>query len=206
MKLYFADGTCSLSPHIVLQELGLDYDLVRVDNRTKQTSEGVDFRTVNPKGYVAALRIGGGAVLTEGPVLVQYLADLRPDHGLAPPPGTLERLRLQEWLSFVTSELHAGAHPLFRSDLPEEALAFFRARFLDRLGLVEATLTQRAFLLGDEFSAADAYLYTVLDWTPRFGIDLARWPSTDAYVRGVAARPSVGAARAREAAAPAIPA
>ena len=123
MKLYFAPGTCSLSPHIVLQELGLPYGLVRVDNRSKRLSDGGDFLAVNPKGYVAALRLDTGEVLTEGPALVQYLADLKPEAGLAPPNGTLERVRLQEWLSVVGSEIHAGAAPLFDKDLPDSVRA-----------------------------------------------------------------------------------
>lgn len=133
MNLYFAPDTCSFSPHIVLQELGLPYDLVRVNNRTKRTSEDGDFLAVNPKGYVAALQLESGEVLTEGPALVQYLADLKPKAGLAPANGTLERVRLQEWLNFITSEVHAGSALLFNKDLPEAVQDLFKARLFKRL-------------------------------------------------------------------------
>lgn len=199
MKLYFAPNTCSFAPHIVLQELGLAYDLIRVNNHTKRTSEGGDFLAINPKGYVAALELDDGRVLTEGPALVQYLADLRPEAGLAPANGTLERVQLQEWLSFITSEIHAGAVPLFNTDLPEDVQAIFRARLFRRLDVIETTLGDRAYLLGDRFTVADAYLHTVLRWMPGFSIELARWPTTMAYQVHVGKRPSISAAHAREA-------
>ena len=128
MKLYYAPHACSLSPHIVLRELGLSFDLVKVDNRTRLTADGRDFRTINPKGYVAALELDDGQVLTDGPAIVQYLADLDPESRLAPRAGTWERVRLQEWLNFVATEIHAGSAPLFNTALPEEALACFRTR------------------------------------------------------------------------------
>jgi glutathione S-transferase len=199
MKLCFAPDTCSFSPHIVLQELGLPYELVRVNNRSKRTSEGRDFLAVNPKGYVAALELDGGAVLTEGPALVQYLADLRPEAGLAPASGTLERVRLQEWLNFVTSEIHAGATPLFNADIPEDVRTIFSARLFRRLDLIETTLSERAYLLGDRFTVSDAYLYTVLGWMPGFAIDLARWPRIAAYRERIGKRPSIAGALARDA-------
>jgi glutathione S-transferase len=177
MKLYFASGTCSFSPHIILQELGMPYDLVRVNNKTKETSEGNDFRTVNPKGYVAALQLETGTVLTEGPAIVQYLADLKPETGLAPANGTFARSQLQEWLSFVNSEIHAGVGPLFNPAFPEEARTIFK----------------------DTFTVADAYLFTVFGWFPHLAIDLGAWPAIAEYVKRIEARPSVAAARAREA-------
>ncbi|MBO1021066.1 glutathione transferase GstA [Methylobacterium sp. SD274] len=199
MKLFFAPGTCSFSPHIVLQELNLSYDLVRVDNRTKRTSEGRDFLAVNPKGYVAALELDDGEVLTEGPAIVQYLADLRPELGLAPANGTLERVRLQEWLNFITSEIHAGAAPLFNQTLPKPVRSTFETRLFRRLDLIDATLLKKAYLLGDRFTVADAYLYTVLGWMPGFSIDLMRWPRIDDYHSRIARRPSVVRAHMREA-------
>lgn len=199
MKLFFAPDTCSFSPHIVLQELNLPYDLVRVDNRSKRTSEGGDFLAVNPKGYVAALELDGGEVLTEGPAIVQYLADLRPELGLAPANGTLERVRLQEWLNFITSEIHAGAAPLFNATLPKAARGIFEERLFRRLDLIDGTLREKAYLLGDRFTVADAYLYTVLDWMPGFSIELARWPRIDDYRSRIATRPSIVRAHWREA-------
>lgn len=199
MKLYFAPDTCSLSPHIVLQELGLPYELVRVNNRTKRTSAGEDFLAINPKGYVAALELDTGEVLTEGPAIVQYLADLKPEAGLAPAAGTLARVRLQEWLNFITSEVHAGSSPLFNRALPEEALAIFRDRLFRRLGFIEVSLASRDYLVGDGFTVADAYLFTVLGWMKGFSIDLDRWPAMARYTQRIGARASVQTALAREA-------
>lgn len=204
MKLYFATDTCSLSPHIVLQELGLAYDLVRVNNRTKRTSEGGDFRTINPKGYVAALVLDSGEVLTEGPALVQYLADLKPEKGLAPANGALARVRLQEWLNFITSEIHAGSSPLFNKELPEPVRQIFSARLFKRFEMIDATLAKHAYLMGASFSVADAYLFTVLSWMPALGIDLGRWKSIVGYVERIDVRPSVVRAREREAEIPPI--
>ena len=204
MKLYFAPATCSLSPHIVLQELRLPYDLVRVDNRTKRTSEGGDFMTINPKGYVAALVLDTGDVLTEGPAIVQYLADLYPESGLAPANGTLERVRLQEWLNFITSEIHSGSSPLFNKDLPEDMKTFFKTRLSRRFDFIESRLTTQKYLIGNRFTVADAYLYTVLSWMKGFGIDLKRWPNVAAYLRLIGVRPSVAAALEREAVVPSV--
>ena len=204
MKLYFAADTCSLSPHIVLQELGLPYELVRVNNRTKRTSTGENFLAINPKGYVAALELDSGEVLTEGPAIVQYLADLKPEAGLAPAAGTLERVRLQEWLNFITSEVHAGSSPLFNRALPEEALAVFRDRLFRRLDLIEGHLASRDYLAGDGFTVADAYLFTVLGWMTGFSIDLGRWPAIALYAERIGARASVKVALAREAEIPPV--
>lgn len=204
MKLYFAPDTCSLSPHIVLQELGLPYELVRVNNRTKRTSAGEDFLAINPKGYVAALELETGEVLTEGPAIVQYLADLKPEAGLAPAAGTLARVRLQEWLNFITSEVHAGSSPLFNRALPEEALVIFRDRLFRRLDFIEVNLNSRDYLVGDGFTVADAYLFTVLGWMKGFSIDLGRWPAIARYMHRVGARAGVQAALAREAEIPPV--
>ncbi|BBU64016.1 glutathione S-transferase (plasmid) [Methylosinus sp. C49] len=204
MKLYFAPDTCSLSPHIVLQELGLPYELVRVNNRTKRTSMGEDFLAINPKGYVAALELDTGEVLSEGPAIVQYLADLMPEAALAPAAGTLARVRLQEWLNFITSEVHAGSSPLFNRALPEEALAIFRDRLFRRLDFIEVNLASRDYLVGDGFTVADAYLFTVLGWMKGFSIDLDRWPATARHMQRIGARASVQAALAREAEIPPV--
>jgi len=204
MKLYFAPDTCSLSPHIVLQELGMPYELVRVNNRTKRTSTGEDFLAVNPKGYVAALELETGEVLTEGPAIVQYLADLKPEAGLAPAAGTLERIRLQEWLNFITSEVHAGSSPLFNRALPEEALVIFRDRLFRRLDFIEVNLASRDYLVGDGFTVADAYLFTVLGWMKGVSIDLDRWPATARHMQRIGARASVQSALAREAEIPPV--
>jgi glutathione S-transferase len=199
MKLYFAPHTCSLSPHIVLQELGLPHQLIKVDNQTKLTADGRDFRNINPKGYVAALELDNGEVLTEGPAIVQYLADLKPEAGLAPPPGSWQRVRLQEWLNFITSEIHAGAAPLFNKALPEAAHTIFRDKLQRRMALLESTLQQQDHLLGASFGVADAYLYTVLGWFTFLAIDLNNWPAVAAYEKRIAARPSVRAAMLAEA-------
>lgn len=199
MKLYFAPETCSLSPHIVLRELGLPFELVRVDNKTKKTADGRDFLAINPKGYVAALELAGGQVLTEGPAIVQYLADLKPQAALAPPPGSWERVRLQEMLNFIGSEIHAGLAPLFNAALPEQVKTIFKDKLARRLELLQMTLARQDYLLGRQFGVADAYLYTVLRWSALFAIDLARWPAIDSYMQRIAARPAVTAALAAEA-------
>lgn len=199
MKLYFAPNTCSFSPHIVLQELGLNYELVRVNNHTKSTSEGGDFRDINPKGYVAALVLDCGEVLTEGPAMVQYLADLKPEAKLAPKNGTMSRIRLQEWLNFITSEIHAGSSPLFDKTLPETVQDSFKAKLFNRFDLLEAALLHQPYLMGEEFSVADAYLFTVFGWMTVFHIDLGRWPHIANYMRRINVRRSVAAATAREA-------
>lgn len=200
MKLYYAPHTCSLSPHIVLRELGLPFDLVEVDNRTKRTADGRDFLAINPKGYVAALELDDGEVLTEGPAIIQYLADLDPDSGLAPRTGSWERVRLQEWLNFVATEIHAGSAPLFNKALPEEALAYFRARLSRRFDVLQDVLRGRDYLAGASFSIADAYLFTVLGWCRFFSIDLGHWAALQAYVQRVWARPAVLASLRAEAA------
>jgi glutathione S-transferase len=194
MKLYYGTGACSLSPHIVLRELGLPFDLERVDIRAKRTRTGEDFLAINPKGYVPALVLDDGQLLTEGPAIVQYLADQRPEAGLAPANGTFERVRLQEWLNFITAEIHKGYSPLFRPDVADEAKAATREVLGKKLAIVAPVLEKNQYLLGDRFTVADAYLFTVLSWSKYTGVDLARWPSLVAYVERIAARPSVVAA------------
>jgi glutathione S-transferase len=203
MKLYFAPNTCSLSPHIVLRELGLQFELVRVNNKTKQTSEGCSFLEVNPKGYVAALMLDNGEVLTEGPAILQYLADLKPKANLAPANGTWERVRLQETLNFITSEIHAGCGPLFSSDIPDNVKDIIKEKFSKRLHNLDAALSRKDYLLG-EFGVADAYLYTVLTWLPHFSIDIKRWPALARFMDRIGARAAVKAALAAEDATPAV--
>lgn len=204
MKLYFAAGACSLAPHIVLRELALPFELVRVDNRSKCTADGRDFRSINPKGYVAALALDDGQVLTEGPAILQFLADLRPQAGLAPSPG-LARARLQEWLAYLNSEVHAGCAPLFEASLPAAAHAHFRARLQRRLDYLAGALGDRQHLLGQDFGVADAYLFTLLGWLPRFGIALAQWPALAALQARIGMRAAVRAALAAEAGAAPVP-
>lgn len=171
---------------------------MRVDNQTKRTADGGDFLAVNPKGYVAALDRGDGQVLTEGPAIVQYLADLKPEAGLAPPNGSWARSRLQEWLSFISAEIHGGFGPLFNRDLPAAARLWWQARLEKRLDYTARELGGRQYLLEDRFGVADAYLYTVLGWAVLFDIDLARWPALATYMARITGRPSVQAALAAE--------
>ncbi|MGB7481623.1 MAG: glutathione transferase GstA [Burkholderiaceae bacterium] len=198
MRLYFAPGACSLSPHIVLREAGLPFQLEKVDLRSKQTASGTDYRTVNPKGSVPALALDDGQVLTEGPAVVQYLADLVPEKQLAPAAGSMERYRLMEWLNFIGTELHKGFSPLFNPAMPQEAKQLTMERLLSRLDYLETRLGGDGFLLGAQFTVADAYLFVILRWGRAFDIDLARWPGIDAYFKRVEQRPAVQAALAAE--------
>lgn len=193
MKLYFSPGACSLSPHIVLHEAGLPFTAVKVDLKTKAMEGGGDFRTVNGRGYVPLLELDHGAHLAEGPAIVQYLADQAPQKQLAPANGSLARYQLQEWLNFITSELHKQFSPLFDPSHPEELKARQRDKLAGRFDWIVAQLAGKDYLMG-EFTVADAYLFTVLNWCQWTGIDLGRWPALKAYVARVAARPAVQAA------------
>lgn len=193
MKLYFSPGACSLSPHIVLHEAGLPFTAVKVDLKTKAMEGGGDFRTVNGRGYVPVLELDSGARLAEGPAIVQYLADQAPQKKLAPANGSLARYQLQEWLNFITSELHKQFSPLFDPSFPEELKARQRDKLAGRFDWIVAQLAGKDYLMG-EFTVADAYLFTVLNWCQWTGIDLGRWPTLKAYVARVAARPAVQAA------------
>lgn len=202
MKLYFSPSACSLSPHIALREAGLDFELLRVDLKSHTVvADGSDFSKINPKGYVPVLELDDGTRLSEGPAIVQYIADLKPDAGLAPKAGTLARYRLQEWLAFINSEVHKGFGPLFRPTTPDAYKTIARENLVSRLGFVAAHLEQNPFLLGDQFSVADGYLFTVLNWGQWTGIDIQQWPSLVAFQARVADRPAVKAALAAEAAA-----
>lgn len=198
MKLYFSPGACSLSPHIVLRETGLPFELERVDLKTKTTATGADYLAINPLGYVPALALDDGQILTEGPAIVQYLADRAPDRKLAPPAGSLERYRLAEWLNFISTELHKGFSPLFNRQATADWKALCRNALEQRLDHVAAQLAGRDFLLGGDFSVADAYLFTVLGWGKWVGVDVARWPSLVDYMSRIAGRESVRAALAAE--------
>jgi glutathione S-transferase len=191
MKLYYSPGACSLSPHIVMREAGIPVELDKVDLQAKKTEQGADFRTINSKGYVPTLELPDGQRLTEGPAIVQYLADQAPTRGLAPANGTVERVRLQEWLNFISTELHKQFSTLF-DPACENSL---KARQIERLGTrldwVCKQLGHRDYLMGSHFTVADAYLYTILSWSRHVGIDLAKWPSLSAYSDRVAQRPHV---------------
>ena len=198
MKLYYAPQACSLAPHIVLRELDLPFELIRVDNHTKRTANGADFLAINPKGYVAALQLDNGDVVTEGPAILQYLADLRPEANLAPVNGTFERVRLQEWLNFVSTEIHGGLGWLFNAQLPEEVKALIKEKLFKRFAVLCQTLERQDYLLAGGFSVADAYLFTVLRWAPLFAIDLNEWPALMRFQARVDLRPAVQAALAVE--------
>lgn len=194
MKLYYSPGACSLSPHIVAREAGIDFTLERVDLSKKTTQGGVDFNTINPKGYVPTLQLDGGDVLTEGPAIVQYLADQRPESGLAPTAGTLARYRVQEWLNFISTELHKQFGPLFNPKTPAETKDMTRERIGTRFDYVAQQLEGKQFLMGADFSVADAYLFTVLSWCDYVKIDLTRWPILGEFRQRVGSRPAVQAA------------
>ena len=198
MKLFFSPGACSLSPHIALREAGLPVELVKVDLKAKTLADGSDFRAINGKGSVPVLGLPDGSVLTEGPAIVQYIADRNPAAGLAPANGTPERYRLQEILNFITSELHKGFSPLFNPDCPPEWKAQVKAMLGQRFDWLSGQLDGKSYLLGEQFSVADGYLFTVLFWTRWVGIDLANWPVLQAFFERVAARPQVQAALAAE--------
>jgi glutathione S-transferase len=200
MRLYFKPGACSLSSRIVLTELGLAHESSKVDTATGRTEAGPDYRAINPKGYVPALELGNGDVLTENPAILQYLADANPHANLAPPAGTLERARLQEWLNFTSAELHKAFSPFFSERaLNEGEKSGAQETLVRRIGDVERGLSDgRSYALGSNFSVADAYLFVVLNWCNFIGVDLQRWPHVAAFVQRVAARPAVRAAMARE--------
>jgi glutathione S-transferase len=194
MKLYYSPGACSLSPHIVLREADLPFELLKKDLHSQTLEDGSDFRVINPKGYVPALILDDGQILTEGPAIVQYLADRVPGKKLAPPAGTMERVRLQEWLNYITSELHKTFSPLFNKKASEDWKAAARELLDRRIDYVAKALEGRSYLMGDTFTVADCYLFTVLNWAAWVKIDLSRWPSVTEYLKRVAARPAVQAA------------
>jgi len=191
MKLYYSAGACSLSPHIAFREAGLPVTLVKANTKTHQLDDGTDFYTINPRGYVPVLELDDGEQLTEGPAIVQYLADRNPASGLAPAAGTIERYRLQEWLNFITSELHKQFSPLFAANTPAEYKEILKEKIGKRLDWLSGELKAKDYLMGKQFTVADGYLYTILRWTGFVGIDLAKWPVLATYEARVAARPKV---------------
>jgi glutathione S-transferase len=191
MKLYFAPGACSLSPHIVLREAGLNFELEQVDLRTKKTKSGADFLKVNPKGQVPVLVTNDGKMLTEGPAVVQYIADKKPEAKLAPPCGSFDRSRLQEWLNFITSELHKSFSPLFAPNTPEEYKTIIKENLAKRFAGLDAHLAENQYVMGSRFSVADAYAFVVVGWAKPMKIDLAKWKNLTAYLDRIAARPKV---------------
>ncbi|WP_287366915.1 glutathione transferase GstA [Thauera sp.] len=194
MKLYYKAGACSLASHIVLEETGLPYETEAVDLKTKVTASGADFMQINAKGYVPALVLDTGELLTEGPAILQYLADRVPEKKLVPADGTLERYRLQSWLTFIGTELHRSCTPFFSPASGDAWKAAAMANLERRLDYTNGELAGKAYLLGDGFSVADAYLFTVLSWMPYVKIDLSRWSNLTAFQARVAARPAVQAA------------
>jgi glutathione S-transferase len=191
MQLYYYPGACSLAPHIVLREAGLPFELKKVDIHTSQIEGGGDFKQVNSKGYVPALKLTSGEVLTEAPVVLEYIADQKPESGLAPKPGTIERYRLAEWLNFTSSEIHKSFSPLFNPTAAADWKAGSAAALTRRLDWLGPQLNGRAYLLGDRFTAADAYLFVTLSWSGHVGIDLGKWPSLATYFQGIGRRPKV---------------
>jgi glutathione S-transferase len=194
MKLYYSPGACSLSPHIVLRETGLPFELVMASTKTHKLADGTDYYTINPKGYVPLLELDDGQRLSEGPAIVQYLADKAPASGLAPAAGTMARYRLIEWLNFVSTELHKSYSPLFNPAMPEEGKAVYRERLSGRYKYVNEQLEGKQYVMGDAFSAADAYLFTVTTWAKHVGVDVTGLANLQAYMARVGARPAVQAA------------
>lgn len=196
MKLYFSPGACSLSPHIVFREAGLDVALERVKDR--RTPNGVDFTTINPKGHVPTLQLDNGEILTEAAVVAQYLADRKPEAKLLPPAGSMERYRVQEWLNYIATEIHKGFSPLWNPKLPEDVKQSAREALFGKFDFLTRQLEGRDYLMGSAFTAADAYLFTILNWTNFLKLDLSRWPALQAYLKRVGARPAVQAAMKAE--------
>ena len=198
MKLYYSPGACSLAPHIALREAERRFDLERVDLKTRRTASGRDFTEINPKGYVPCLELAGGETLTESQVILQYIGDLVPDHQLIPAAGTLARYHALEWLSFISTELHKQFGPLFKAGTPQATQSAQRGKLGERLTYVQQALSDRAFLTGETFTVADAYLFVMLQWCDKFSIDLSMWPILDDYEERICHRPAVMAAMSAE--------
>ena len=197
MKLYYFRGACSLSPHIILKESGLPFELVKVDTETGLAG-GRKFIEINPKDYVPVLELDNGEVLTEGAVIVQYIADLVPEKNLIPKVGTKERYRCQEWLNYIGAEIHKGFGPLFMDEIPDDFEEVMKNRLRGRIDFAETHLSKNEYLMGSQFSVADAYLFTVMSWCTFMKIDTSKWPATMAYVDKIKKRPATIAALADE--------
>ena len=198
MKLYYSPGACSLSPHIALHEAGLAFEAVPAPTKTHQLPDGTDYYTINPLGYVPLLELDNGERLREGPAIVQYIADQVPQKNLAPANGTMERYRLQEWLTFIGTEIHKGFSPLFNPATPEEFKAATKTKLSQRLAWVDSQLAGQQYLMGENFTVADGYLFTVTNWAPRVGVDITGLANLVAYRERVSARPAVQAAMKAE--------
>jgi glutathione S-transferase len=198
MQLYFAPGACSLASHIALREAGLPFDLKKTDTKTKKVDDGSDYFAVNSKGAVPALRLDDGQVLTEGPAILQYIADQKPESRLAPKAGTLERYRLLEWLNYITSEIHKTFSPMFNPAANDAVKAYATQTLEKKFDWINQQLTGKQYLTGDQFTIADGYLFVVANWSNFVGIDLGRWPALKAFQDRVAARPKVQEALAAE--------
>ena len=198
MKLYYSNGACSLSPHIVLRESGLPFELVRASTKTHALDDGTDYYTINPKGSVPLLELDNGERLTEGPAIVQYIADQAPGANLAPANGTLARYRVQEWLNFITSELHKGYSPLFRPNTPDAYKPIAMDTLKKKYAYVDSKLEGKHYLMGEQFSVPDAYLFTVTNWAGRVGLDLSEFKNVAAFMARMMARPSVQTAMKAE--------
>ncbi len=198
MKLYFSPGACSLASHIVIRELSLPVSLMKVDLSTKKFGNDEDYLVINKKGYVPALEFDDGTLLTEGVAILQFLADQKPEANLAPANGTRERYKLQEWLTFIASEIHKSYSPLFDGSTPEQTRKASLEKLDKRYDYVAEQLAQRDFLLGDQFTVADAYLFITMLWADKFSVDLAKWPTLKDYKDRIAGRTSVQEALAAE--------
>ncbi|KAB7896160.1 glutathione transferase GstA [Rouxiella sp. S1S-2] len=198
MKLYYKPGACSLSPHIVLREAGIDFTITRVDLATKKTEQGDDFFQVNPKGQIPTLLLDDGTILTEGVAIVQYIADQKPDRQLLPEVGSLARYHALEWLNYVATELHKGFSPLFNPKTPDEFKVVTREALDKKFAYVNSSLKGKQFLLGNRFSVADAYLFTVMGWAKALKFDLSALSDLNEYLDRVASRPAVDAALVAE--------
>jgi glutathione S-transferase len=198
MKLYYSPGACSLSPHIALLEAGLPYDLVKVDLKAKKLENGDDYLKVNPKGQVPALALDNGELVTEGPVIVQMIADKAAGKNLAPARDSAERYKLQEWLNYITGELHKNFGPMFSPVLADDAKAFFKDRVMGKFKYLDGVLAGRDYLMGKQFTVADGYLFTMLSWADRMKFDLSAMPNLLAYKARVGARPMVQQALTKE--------
>jgi glutathione S-transferase len=198
MKLYYSPGACSLSPHIALLEAGLPYDLVKVDLRAKKLENGDDYLKVNPKGQVPVLALDSGEIVTEGPVIVQMIADKAAAKNLAPARDSAERYKLQEWLNFITTELHKNMGPMFSPVLADDAKTFFKDRATGKFKYIDSQLAGRDYLMGKQFTVADGYLYTMLRWADGHKMDLSGLNNLMAYKDRVAARPKVQEALTKE--------
>lgn len=198
MKLYYSPGACSLAPHIIAREAGIDLQLEKVDTKAKRTASGRDYLAITPKGYVPALELAEGQVLTEGPAIQQFLADLAPESGLAPANGSFERVRLQEMVGYINSELHKSYSPLFSPDTPQQTREERKSYLQKRYGVIEQALAAQPWLLGERFSVADAYLFVVTNWAKAVELDLSAFPALLAFQKRVAERPAVQAALVAE--------